>query len=345
MTDFFTKINYIRILKHLLFWMIFFSSLLLIAGVHTLSGDFWLVDLPILLFYVYFTVYFLLPYFVKKHLYLFLFLGFLLFSLFLSYIRLLNYDFVYYSIFAPEMEQEQAKLDLGQILLNAKDFSFALFIFLAVKSTRSWILWERKKIKSENSQLESRLQLMKAQVDPHFLFNTLNNLYSLSVTEPLKTKNAIRKLWGLVDFIVSETQSNEIEIRKEMKLINDFVELEQLRYGERLSFHASTEKEILSYRIPPLLFFPFVENCFRYLISYDPGNPRVEISIQELEDRIRFIHRISINSLYYDKGKMEEISESFKRMRERLNHILPEKHLLRIDAKEEEHFIQLDILT
>lgn len=333
----------LRILKHFMFWFGFFGLLFFLSGNHNLSRDFWFVDLPILIVYVYVTAYLILPFFIKRKQYLYLVISFIILSLLLSYLRLKNYDFFYYSIFAPGPLETSGEVSFSALLLNAKDFSFALFVFLAVKYTLNWVKFENYKLEIENTQLESEIELIKTQVDHHFLFNTLNNIYSLSVTDPESTRNAIKKMWGMLDFLVHDIDHEEIRIDKELKLIYDYVELERLRYGDRLAFDLYIDEKLKDYRIPPLIMYPFIENCFKHGSALDPGHPWIKIRIEELDNRIRFMAR---NSRGDESGEVlheKEIDTIVKRIRKRLDYYFPGRYKLQTQVKRKEAIVQLDI--
>jgi sensor histidine kinase YesM len=332
-----------RILRHIFFWAVFFAVIIYFTGGKAVNPDFLLVDIPITLFYVYVSAYIIIPYFLEKGRYLLLGASLVIFSLMLSYIRLINYDYFYYSIFSPGLSEGAGRISLAVLLLNSKDFSFGLFIFLSVKYTLQWFKIEKSKVEMENEQIESEIRLMKTQVDHHFLFNTLNNIYSLSVTEPSRTKSAVKKLWGLLDFLVNQANFKEIRIERELKLISDYVELERLRYGDRLDFEFNIERALKDYRIPPLILYPFIENCFKHGTALDPGNPWIKIDISELEDRIRFIAKNSKKASYLDPKITEEQVSTLERIRKRLNFQLPGRFKLRIEDKPDEYMVQLDI--
>lgn len=337
------NLDLLRILKHFMFWFGFFGLLFLLSGNRNINRNFWLVDLPILIVYVYVTVYLILPFFIKRKQYLYLILSFIIFSLLLSYLRLKNYDFFYYSLFTPVPIASSDEISFSALILNAKDFSFALFIFLAVKYTLNWMKFEKYRVEIENTQLESEIELVKTQVDHHFLFNTLNNIYSLSVTDPEVTRSAIKKLWGLLDFLVHDIDHEEIRIDKELKLIYDYVELERLRYGDRLAFELYIDENLKDYRIPPLIMYPFIENCFKHGSALDPGHPWIKISIEEADNQIRFIARNSRGDESGEELHENEIDTVVRRIRKRLDYYFPGRYKLQTQVKRKEASVQLDI--
>ncbi len=127
--------------------------------------------------------------------------------------------------------------------------------------------WDKKDRLASRLQAEKRgaeLQFLRAQIHPHFLFNTLNNLYGLALKGSPHTPDSILKLSGLLDFILYECNAERIPLRKELDLIGHYIELERLRFGDRLalSFHTpGTPDDLL---VAPLLLLPFVENAFKH---------------------------------------------------------------------------------
>lgn len=337
-------LNFKRIIWHILYWIAFFGLLAFFTGAEQFNRLFILVDIPIAIAYTYFTSYFLIPYFLQKGKILTLILIILIFSVLLSFIRLLNYDFIYYSLFTPGMTETGSTFSFPVILLNAKDFSFSLMIFLAVRYTRYWIISENREIETHTGNLESELRFLKAQVDPHFLFNTLNNLYSLSVSEPDKTRNVIKKIWGIMDFMVNEINFKLIRMDKEIKLIQDYADLELLRYGDRLDFSISAEGDFSVYKTPPLIFFPLVENCFKHGSAPATGKSMIRIRIREMNDRLRFE---TFNSVP-ERLKIPDTLEILKgpgisQVKARLNNHLPVRHKLGVNLKEDMFHLFLEI--
>ena len=334
--------NIKRFLYHLLYWVGFFLALFSFTGYTAININFLSIDLPITIFYSYFTAYILIPYFFSKSQYFYFLLVLFALSLILSYIRLSNYNYLYYSIYTKDLENAATKISFPLLILNAKDFSFGLLIFLAVKFTKNWITAEKDQLDFDKEKRESEFRLLKSQIDPHFLFNTLNNLYSLSVVDPQRTSGIIRKFWGIMDFLVGESHANEIPIEKELKLISDYVELERIRYSDRLYFELNVTGDISHIVIPPLVFFPLVENCFKHGSSNDPGQPWIKLYLEEIKDGLRFT---AANSVYNGKGIHDKKNNPAvsKEIQERLKNLLPGKHRLKVEQMKGMYFVKLDV--
>ena len=333
-----------RILIHVFFWMVFFSLLFFMVGTDRFDKKIFFIDVPIILFYSYITAYYLIPEFLAKRKFVSFVLLMIGLSLFLSFVRLKNYDFLYYSMYISDVANGEEKITFPRLVLNAKDFSFGLMIFLAVKYTREWIFAEKELTVYKNELLESELNLVNLQIDPHFLFNTLNNIYSLSVARSERTIDALRKVWGLIDYVLNQSGYKLIEMDKEIKLIQDYVDLERLRYGERLEFEMKINGELKDYRIPPLLLFPLVQNCFRFGTAGDPDHPWIKIIVKEERDTISFITINSFRDDPVESSNPDLHKEVTQKMKNKLDVLLPGRYKLRTEKKQNEFYVKLELL-
>ncbi|MFC0876392.1 sensor histidine kinase [Saccharicrinis sp. FJH2] len=201
---------------------------------------------------------------------------------------LLNH-FVFYGIFWPHA------------LAPEKWFSFNLFIqsllpvwipsmFLVTrKFTSEWLKESKAKTELEKENLQTELKMLKNQLNPHFLFNTLNNLYTLALMKSDKTPEMISRLSDMFQFILYECNTPVITLKKEMNLINNYVKLQQLRYGDRLDYSIQIDVGVDNFRIAPMILFTFVENCFKHGSGSDPGIPWIKLSFERKGDKLLFI--------------------------------------------------------
>jgi len=116
----------------------------------------------------------------------------------------------------------------------------------------------------EQQSAVAELKLLKAQLHPHFLFNTLNNLYSHILEYSPKSPEIVLQLSTLLRFMIYESNIPKIPLAKEMELLQNYISLEQLRYGDRLDVSVNVSGEIEKYQIAPLLLLPFLENAFKH---------------------------------------------------------------------------------
>jgi LytS/YehU family sensor histidine kinase len=121
-----------------------------------------------------------------------------------------------------------------------------------------------KLVKIEQQKLEAELKTLKSQLNPHFLFNSLNNIYSLSLIKSDKVPELILKLSDLMRHIIYESKENYIPIEKELEFVNNFIELQRIRTSDKTKINYRINGIIPSAKIAPLLFEPFIDNAFKH---------------------------------------------------------------------------------
>lgn len=188
---------------------------------------------------------------------------------------------------------------------------------------------------------ETELKALKAQLNPHFLFNTLNNIYSLSLDNSPKTPEAIGKLSDILDHILYKCSDQFVNVNSEIALIKNYIELEKLRYDERLVVDLKTnmERNIL---IPPLLLLSLVENAFKHGAGEDSGSPKIYIDIKQAKNRFDFTikNTISNENKNSDKGKIGLVN-----ITKQLNLIYAKEYTLDINQTKNWFTVALQIKT
>ena len=160
-----------------------------------------------------------------------------------------------------------------------------IFIAFAYRLLLSWYMQEKIRKDLENQKLQAELSYLKMQVNPHFLFNALNNIYSLAVSEKgKKTGDSIMKLSELLRYVLyeKEDEQHKVSLEKEIKHINSYIDLMKLRYDRDVYLNFSIEGETNGKRIAPLLLFPLIENAAKHGILTDPQKPvDVELKVDD----------------------------------------------------------------
>jgi sensor histidine kinase YesM len=149
---------------------------------------------------------------------------------------------------------------MGNIAFNV---SFALMFFFINK----WIIDDKKRRELEAANKEAELQLLKSQVQPHFLFNTLNNIYALSRKGSPDTTEMIYRLSGLLEYMLYDSNREWTLLSRELAYIQNYLEIEKIRYGNRLDVSFNIFGNTDAILIPPLVLLPFVENSFKHGLS------------------------------------------------------------------------------
>lgn len=316
--DFFKRIwEYIesnRILKHALFWL-GYTLINISVGLNTEDETLaeTLVFLIILLIpqalATYILAYFIIAkiFFNKK--YVLAFFCFFFTVYFFSALARLTVVYVGEPLFrVPPFEQEsvfEIFTDLRKLWVHYIPAVFMVsFMFLFVK-----FFLEYKRKKEEETQLlkenaEVELKALKAQLNPHFLFNTLNNIYSLSLDNSPRTPVAIGKLADILDHILYKCNDQFVNVNTEIELLKNYIELEKLRYDDRLqiSFGSNIEKDI---QIPPLLLLSLVENAFKHGAGEDSGSPKIDIDIYQKDKRFKFEISNSVSNTFVITDKVK----------------------------------------
>ena len=150
----------------------------------------------------------------------------------------------------------------------------------AIKLMKHWYIKNQRNMQLQNENTAAQLQLLKAQVHPHFLFNTLNNIYSYTQTTSPVAAKMITSLSDLLRFILYESDQTVVSLEKELKLVKDYIELEEIRYGNKLDLQIDLPDLTNDLYIAPLLLLPLIENCFKHGTSQLIDHPWISLSIQ-----------------------------------------------------------------
>ncbi len=199
-------------------------------------------------------------------------------------------------------------------------------------------LLEQKDVEMKLS--EAKLSLLKSQVNPHFIFNVLNNIYSLVNDDPVRTRAYILKFSNLLDLMLYEFSKKMIPVAKEVEFIENYIELERMRHDADFNIqfdHSSLSEQI---EIPPLIFFPFVENAFKFGFG-DSFKSDIRIHLSIIDDELYF----SIKNRYEDKEfELKRNSGiGLRNIKERLNLLYKDRLDLNLDKSDVYFTVKLKI--
>lgn len=294
-----------RILLHIAFWLAYtlYDGYLSapMAGTSFAGLSFWerlqlgyTVEACLLVFKipaVYFVLYVLLPrYFKNKQLWQ-LVVGLLVVTAVVTVInQTVWYKIIYpyiYKVSAPDPAINLAHA-VFRWLWSSFDILMLLGVTTALKFFRYRLHFAEKEKQLVEEKLQSELNFLRSQTNPHFLFNTLNNLYHLARKRSDTTPDAILKLSDMLRFMLYECATPSIRISQEIKVIRDYLELERLRYGDRLQADFQVDVDDESRAISPLLLLPFVENAFKHGASESRGETWVRIFLKVINGKLDF---------------------------------------------------------
>jgi len=156
-----------------------------------------------------------------------------------------------------------------------------------IKFFKLWTIKQREWVQAQQEKITAELQLLKAQVHPHFLFNTLNNIYSFSMDNSPKTSGMILKLSSLLSYMLYDCKAEEVRLEKEIEVMKNYIDLEKERYGNRVEISWSVEGDCKDKFISPLLMLPFLENAFKHGLSEQIEKPWLSVDISVKSDILR----------------------------------------------------------
>lgn len=191
-------------------------------------------------------------------------------------------------------------------------------------------------------QREARIQFLRAQMNPHFLFNTLNNIYSLAVVRSEKTAPLVLRLSGLLRYVIYDAQQEKVALAKEVTMLEEYIELYELQYEQPKNIVFNYQLPRNGCLIEPLLLIPLAENCFKHsdLAENEKGFVYLELLVKE--DRLIFHTDNSYNPL--QRQKDEQGGVGLENIRRRLALQYPNRHQLTIEKAANHFSIQLELI-
>ncbi len=158
---------------------------------------------------------------------------------------------------------------------------------MIIKFFKLWTIKQRDWIQAQQEKITAELQLLKAQIHPHFLFNTLNNIYSFSLDNSPKTPDMILKLSSLLSYMLYDCKAEQVRLEKEIEIMKNYIGLETERYGNKVEISWSVEGNVKDKFISPLLMLPFLENAFKHGISEQIGKPWLSVDLSVKSETLR----------------------------------------------------------
>ena len=212
-------------------------------------------------------------------------------------------------------------------------------LFITIKILKTWYIKEEERVVLQRENAQAELQLLKAQIHPHFLFNTLNNIYSFALDRSPKAGELVLKLKGLLQYMINECRDDLVPVEKEIKMIEDYISLEKVRYGNNLDFQVRVVNYSNHALLAPFLLIPFLENSFKHGASQMLNSPWIKL------DLIADIHTLRFR-LVNNKPKTTEGSTKagigLKNVQKRLQ-LLYKDHELQIRNEEQQFSVELKI--
>ncbi|MBC6108932.1 sensor histidine kinase [Pedobacter fastidiosus] len=318
---------------HIIFWIVIIlfiaASVFFEKGKHTMKDYFLsfgvLGIINISLFYINYI--FLIPSLIKKRkkYWLYLISFFLLIigaTLIKTIIAVLNpVELLTYT-----MDGKQKEFTVNQFAINSVFFEgFFLICSCIIKFTIDWFSNERIQRNLESERREMELQFLKSQLNPHFLFNSLNNIYSLAYQKSDKTADAIMKLSEIMRYMIYESNTPTVELGKEVDYLTNYIELQKIRFKDGAFVELSLNGEIDNQKIVPLMLISFVENAFKHGVVNDPAEP-VKINIIANQKILHF----SVINKKSQQNKDAQGGVGLTNVERRLQLVYPDRYKLNV---------------
>ncbi len=213
---------------------------------------------------------------------------------------------------------------------NTLEIYFIFFIFFVlttlIKLGEDWVYLnqiENKILKAQKQEIEQQLYYLKGQINPHFLFNSLNVLYALAIDKKQDITNAILQLSDILRYVIYDVETDKITLEKEISLIKNYIAFEKNRHikNSKITFNYKVDEQ---QKIYPMLLLPLIENGFKHGLKSGIENPYIHINLEDKNEKILF--EISNNFKKYEKNS--QIGIGLENIKKKLELIYPKKHLL-----------------
>ncbi|WP_127132421.1 sensor histidine kinase [Pseudoflavitalea rhizosphaerae] len=221
----------------------------------------------------------------------------------LVYRVIFNYYVIPYAIY--DLAPQKKLLDISRTLLAVMDIGFAAGVAVAMRLGRIQLAGKDREKKLLREKHATELKYLRNQTNPHFLFNTLNNIYALARKKSEDTPNVVMKLSKLLRFMLYESNKDFIPLTEEIRMLDDYLELEKIRYSDRLTITFYKELDTETQMVAPLLLLPFVENAFKHGVSETRFDSYVHIALTLKKGMLTF----TIENTKEDNGK-DKVTDS-----------------------------------
>jgi len=334
-----------KLLGHLLFWLAIF--LFYIFSNATTSGQLMetveaiLLRFPLLMIAAYAFNYWQVPAFLKQKKYVLFGLSMLTIIIFLTFVyRAMGY----YHLDKYCSGGPYPLISWVDFPLNMLSFHFPALMMYFYKITREQEAEKEKMYQLEKEKISTELKYLKAQLNPHFLFNTLNNLYSYVITKSPKAPDMVLQLSEILDYILYKSQRDTVALGEEVHTIENYLALERIKYEDRIivSFEKSISAE--QQKISPLLLLSIVENAFKHGVSGGGvAKPEIRINLQQTDRQIEFsVWNTKTATRNSNKTDNYKSGIGLRNIQRQLDLIYPERHSF--ETEETGRFFNLKLI-
>ena len=331
---------------HLIFWAILLLYEWLPNGsfYDNYDGFFYFacVNIPIVAAATYFTIFITVERFLlHKKMWQFALSLALSLIVFGSLRRVINHTFMYPVLF-PNKDLKPLWY-LPRLTIDAVYVHLLAGLGAIIFVIRKWMEQQRLNETLMKEKVAAELSLLRSQVQPHFIFNTLNNIYMLSLKKSAQTSEMIYRLSALLSYMLYDSKKSFIDIEKEIDYIKNYINLEKIRYGERLDVQMTVINSVSGVEIPPLLFLPLVENAFKHGVSNAVNDSWIHIDVSLKKKILIFKIENSIGNGQRSAENGFGNGLGLDNLKKRLLILYPDRHELKL-LKDEDEGLHLAVL-
>lgn len=288
---------------------------------------FWIAIMLVLAVVIYINLYVLFPFFLFKKKY----------WLYTSFVVA---DILFGGLLITYLLPKESGLSLP-LFQNILNVSFFVIISSSLKFLREFFRKQELLIKAENEQLKTENSLLKSQVNPHFLFNTLNNLYGLILQKNTeKAAEITLKLSDLMRYVLESSKTEKVSLKKEIQFLQDYLSLEKIRLAQQANIRLEVSGFDNDVLVAPLLFIPLVENAFKHGLQTLSDNSFAHFSLSIQGNELFFEAQNSVGKTLSNQPKS---GTGLNNLRKRLELMYPEKHFLEVEEKQNVFKVNLQI--
>lgn len=329
----------LRILWHLLFWACYISFYVLI-GTFSLGASSqrpieelflqYSITIWVDMLAAYFTVYFLMPKFLFRKKYFLFFLYFILSATAFIFLQRTVLFYVSYPMFYPDVAGNYTFMQFNPFYSFMNIYTVVGFV-AAIKLLKYWFQNQQLKSDLENKSMATELAMLRSQINPHFLFNTLNNIDTLVEEDPAQASDSIIKLSDIMRYMLYDASNENVLLSNEIEYLESYISLQQLRIHDPDYIRFEKKGDSPNRNVAPMLFIPFVENAFKHG-KKNVNPPGVTILLEYNQPFIKFEVMNYFDESASDQSNVKE-GIGLNNIRRRLELLYPGKHDLVINSK------------
>jgi two-component sensor histidine kinase len=336
------------ILSHLLVWLMLFSMPYLLSygqaqDLNRVIAHFWI---PL----VFSAIIFYLNYFVLIDRFLFpkKMVHFIIVNVAIILFFLVIKEYIEETFFQELLKKRSTDSEDGKppfkmfIYVQSLSYMAPLLFSIALKSTKRWVKTEAERKEAANFKLKSEIQHLRYQLQPHFFFNSLNNIYSMVDISPEQAKSSIHSLSKLMRYMLYETNVEQILLSKEIDFMKKYIDLMKLRVSDKTIVNYHFPSEETGTKIAPLLFISLIENAFKHGVSAH-NESLIEINMTCKDQKVLF----TIKNDNYPKQTTDKSGSGIglQNLEKRLQLLYPNKYSFETSVKDNRFLVNLELET